>query len=457
MGLPTAGEKFYFEENIRVDFQGSALRRLVPIFGLVVAVVFLPCLARAAESEAMEQPIPEGTVITPQNWQQYKNYMTDGMQALFAGTYNFRFPSNFQMVVDRTHDYHPPQSFIDATEKYSRQVQIVNLPDGRRTISGYVAGLPFPDPKPPLQGWKLLIDTWYAYVPWMLCTADGRFVFEDRLGNISGDQWWLVNRIFSHRSDAGVTPTDPKGEGMYNTQFFQIQKPEQARYTSLLSVYYDDLTRTEDTFLFIPALRRTLRLSSAARCSPALGSDFAIDDTRHSTFNGNPTRFDGRYVGDRGVLEMIKPDPYLSSQDSAFYMPIFYPKPEVGKWEVRNSFVLDVTRIPSESKGYCYGKKRLYIDKQMYDSIWGDIYDENQRLWKVDYDPGGVVVVPGEGPVWSNNGWGVMIDVQNSHLTHVDFGHHGFFVNQDCANADDHDFTDIGRYSSVRGLSQIMQ
>jgi hypothetical protein len=79
------------------------------------------------------------------------------------------------------------------------------------------------------------------------------------------------------------------------------------------------------------------------------------------------------------------------------------------------------------------------------------------KLWKVDYDPGGIVDVPGAGPRWSNNGWGVMIDVQNSHLTHVDFGHHGLFVNQDCGNADGHDFTDIGRYSSVRGLSQIMQ
>jgi Protein of unknown function (DUF1329) len=433
----------------------NAIRNLIA--ALAVVATFVSGAAIAAEPETMSQPIPEGTVITPQNWQQYKSYMTDGMQALFAGTYTMKFPPDFQMVVDKTHSYQPPPSFIQATEKYSPQVKIVDLPGGKHTITNYVAGLPFPNPKPPLQGWKLLMDTWYAYVPWMLCTPDGRFVFEDRLGNISGDQWFLVNRIFSHRSDAGVTPTDPKGEGMYNTQFFQILKPEQARYTSLLSVYYDDLTKTEDTFLFIPALRRTLRLSSAARCSPALGSDFAIDDTRHSTFNGNPTRFDANYVGDRGVLEMIKPDPYLSSLESSFYMPIFYPKPMVGKWEVRDSFVLDVMRVPSESKGYCYGKKRLYIDKQMFDSIWGDIYDENLKLWKVDYDPGGIVDVPGEGPIWSNNGWGVMIDVQNSHLTHVDFGHHGFYVNQDCANAAGNNYTDIGRYSSVRGLSQIMQ
>jgi hypothetical protein len=383
--------------------------------------------------------------------------MTDGLQTLFAGSYYWKFPADFQMIVGKGRHYSPPPSFVEYTNKYSGEVKIVDLPGGRRTLGGYVAGLPFPSPNPPLQGWKLLIDAWYAYTPFMLCTPDGRFVFEDRFGNISSDEWWLVNRLFDHRAASGVSIKDPKSENMYNAQFFEIQKPEQARYTSLLTVYYDDLALPEDTFLFIPALRRTLRLSSAARCSPALGSDFAIDDTRASTFNGNPTRFDADYVGDRSVLEMIQVDVELSAKDASFYMPIFFPKPSVGKWETRDSYMTDVVRVPSERKGYCYGKKRLYIDKEMYRSVWADIYDENLKLWKVDYDPTGQNSVPGEGKIFGNNAWGVMIDIQNAHLTHVDFGHNGFYANQDCANADGHDFTDIGRYSSVRGLSQIMQ
>lgn len=424
------------------------------IFATIVTAALLPTFVLAIETE---QPIPEGAVITPQNWQQYKNYMTDGLQTLFAGTYHWKFPPDFQMRVGRTRHYSPPPTFIDYTNKYSGSVKIVDLSGGRRTLAGYVAGLPFPDPKPPLQGWKLLMDAWYTYTPYMLCTPDGRFVFEDRFGNLSSDEWWLVNRVFDHRAALGVPITDPKNENMYNAQFFQILKPEQARYTSLLTVYYDDLSLQEDTFLFIPALRRTLRLSSAARCSPALGSDFAIDDTRASTFNGNPTRFDAEYVGDRSVLEMIQVDVALSAKDSSFYMPIFFPKPMVGSWETRDSYIDDVMRVPSERKGYCYGKKRLYIDKEVYRSVWADIYDENLKLWKVDYDPTGENLVPGEGKRYGNNAWGVMLDLQNAHITHVDFGHHGFYSNQGCADADGHDFTDIGRYSSVRGLSQIMQ
>ncbi|MGH6679263.1 MAG: DUF1329 domain-containing protein, partial [Bradyrhizobium sp.] len=243
----------------------------------------------------------------------------------------------------------------------------------------------------------------------------------------------------------------------FNTQYFQIITPEQAKYTSLLTIYYDVLSKPEDTFLFIPALRRTLRLSSAARCSPALGSDYSIDDTRHSTFNGNPTRFDGKYMGDRSVLEMININVRLSYEQSSFYMPIFYPKPIIGKWETRDSYILDVRRIPSERAGYCYGKKRLYLDKHMWASVWGDIYDTNMKLWKVDYDPAGLVNVPGEGKIWSNNGWGAMLDVQNGHLTHVDFGPDGFAAGKECASDDGHNFMDVGRYSSVAGLNQIMR
>jgi hypothetical protein len=427
----------------------------------IIAAAFLlimPHMLRAASEEApVYQPIPAGTVITPQNWSQYKQYMTDGLQALFSGRFAWKIPADFQMIIGRGRHYSPPPAFVTNTEKYASLVKIVAIPPDRHTLTGYVAGLPFPNPQEPLKGWKMLMDAWYAYVPHITCTDDGKFVLVDRFGNSSATHWYLINRLFSHISDIGSPIQDPAGPGLFNVQMFDIMLPEQARYTASLTIYYDQLDRNEDTFVFIPALRRTLRLSSAARCSPQAGSDFAIDDTRQSTFNGNPTRFDATYVGDRGVIEMIQADLKMSADPEAFYQPIFYPKPEVGNWEVRDSYMVDVERVPSERAGYCYGRKRLYIDKEVYRSVWADIYDENMHLWKVDYDPTAMIDIPQEGHRWINNGWGVMIDVQNTHLTHVDFGPHGFWANQDCANVNGHNFTDAGQYSSVKGLSQIMR
>jgi len=413
--------------------------------------------AQAAGSS--EEAIPPGTVITPANWQQYKQFMTEGMQALYSGGYNWKFPDDYKIVVGPTKSYPLPETYLDQTKKYASQVKIVTLPDGRHTLEGYVGGIPFPDPQEPMKGWKLLVDDWYAYAPYVLCTDTCALTFEDRFFNITQEEFFFVQRLFSHRGDAGLSVEDPTSPGTYYTEIIEVLEPEQARYTAVLTLYYADLTRSEDTFLFVPALRRSLRLSSAARCSPAIGSDFANDDTRHGAFNGNPTRFDADYLSDRKVLEMPEPDDKLFSLNESFVRPLFFPKPEVGKWEARDSYVIDVRRVPSQRAGYCYGKRILYCDKQVYQSVWADLYDESMKLWKIDYDPQGLIPVPGESRHWTNDGWGIMFDVQNMHLTRVVLsGKHGAVkANDDCKDLDGVDYTDSTRYASVRGLAEIMR
>jgi hypothetical protein len=234
----------------------------------------------------------------------------------------------------------------------------------------------------------------------------------------------------------------------------QILSPEQARYTAVLTIYYLDLSKPEDTFLIIPALRRSLRLSSAARCSPLFGSDVTYDDARHGAFNGNITRFDADYQGDKRVLMMPEYDAAGAQKVENFYTPLFFPRPNLGKWQLRDSWVLNVHRIPSQSQGYCYGKRVLYVDKDVYQSQWADLYDENNKFWKVDFDPQDITPVPGEGAYWTNNGVGGFWDMQNSHLSSVMLP---TAANEDCRNVGGEDFTDLGRWGSVSGLSQIMR
>jgi hypothetical protein len=437
------------------------LRAIRPAFvGALILIVFgvLTSAHDGAVASAGETISP-GTVVTPANWQQYKQFMTDGMQALFGGGYAWKFPNDYQIVVAPTQHYELPPTYLEQTKRYAGQVKIMNLPDGRHTIDGYVGGIPFPNPQEPMKGWKLLVDDWYAYAPYILCANTVSLTFQDRFYNLTQEQSYFVQRLFSHRGDAGLTIDDPTSPGTYYTEIIGVLEPEQARYTTVLTLYYADLTRSEDTFLFVPALRRSIRLTAAARCSPAIGSDFANDDTRHGAFNGNPTRFDAEYLGDRRILEMPQPDDKLFSNIDKFVRPLFFPKPEVGKWEARDSYMIDVRRVPSQRAGYCYGKRILYCDKEVYQSIWADLYDENMKLWKIDYDPQGLIDVPGEGRRWTNDGWGIMFDVQNMHLTWVVLsGQHGAVkANSDCKNLDGVDYTDANRFSSVRGLSEIMR
>ncbi len=435
----------------RLVFISTVLGTAIFILGSVM----LPANARAAGSEAA---IPPGTVITEANWQQYKGFMTPSMQAMWAGTYDWKFGPNYQMVVGETMHYDSPPQFKKYTEQYSGQVQIETLPDGRHILKNYVAGLPFPNPQEPMKGWKILANDWFAYVPAVICNDSSGQVFRDRMGNVSSNEIIVSLHIYDHVGDPGVPITDPHNPGVYYTEYFELTKPEQARYTAILTMYYTDQTKNEDTFLFVPALRRTLRLSSAARCSPVFGSDATNDDTRHGAFNGNITKFDATWLGDAKVIAQPDPDVIKSGDMNQFIPPLYFPKPDIGKWEVRDVDVIDARHVPSLRAGYCYGKRVLYCDKESHNAKWAELYDENMKLWKIFYDPQGLVKTS-EGSYWTNAAWGNIIDVQNVHETFVHLsGPSGpFRANADCTNVSGLNLTDSGRYGSVRGLSEIMR
>ena len=367
---------------------------LSTLFSIWLACSIIPGIAYAAESEA---PIPPGTVITEQNWQQYKEYMTPGLQYLWAGTYTWKLGPNVQFVIGPTQHYPEPPIYQKYTEQYASQVKIETLPDGRHMLQGYVAGLPFPNPQDPMKGWKILANDWYAYVPHIICNDASGQVFRDRMGNVTLISLCWCCGFMITSPIPGVPIRNTEGAGLYYTEYFELTKPEQARYTAVLTIYYQDQTRNEDTFLFVPALRRTLRLSSAARCSPVFGSDATNDDTRHGAFNGNITKFDADYLGEKQVLEMPNPDPIKSGFIENFVPPMYFPKPEIGKWEVRKVDVINAHRVPSLKAGYCYGSRVLYCDKESHNAMWDELYDENMKLWKVSYDPQGLVKVPKAG------------------------------------------------------------
>ncbi|MBF6567856.1 MAG: DUF1329 domain-containing protein [Candidatus Binataceae bacterium] len=424
------------------------------VFALVTIMGWSPA------TWAAEPTVPPGTVINMQNWQQYKQFMPDGMQEMFKGTYFWKFPPDFQMVVGNSHHYPPPKTFQEYTEKYSKDVKIVDLPDGRHTISGYVSGLPFPNPEEPNKGYKLLVDNWFAYVPYLQC-GNTKTGLQDRFHNMYMENVIFVYRRLSHIGDAGMPITDPKAQGMDYSEYVMVTAPEQARYTTDLTIYYQDYTRPEDTFLFIPALRRSLRLSTAARCTPFIGTDLTLDDPRVNGFNGGIARFDAKYLKDQSVFASIKQD-YMKADDwqNNFYQPAFIQKPSLGKFELRDTWVVDVRRIPSQRAGYCYGKRIMWVDKETMMSLWNDIYDATMKPWKFTVNPVVATAIPGEGLHPTPNGYATWWDIQNDHMTVWSFrvpNGNATEANADCKSYYGENMDDIGKFSTAAGLASVMR
>src|SRR5215472_7530514 len=77
------------------------------------------------------EPIPPRTTISMQNWQQYRQFMPDGMAALFEGRYAWKMPPDVSLEVGPTVIHLLPRNYLAATEKYAGQVQLQGeLPDG---------------------------------------------------------------------------------------------------------------------------------------------------------------------------------------------------------------------------------------------------------------------------------------------------------------------------------------
>jgi hypothetical protein len=427
---------------------------------LIAAIMAVILVLSTSVVRAEESAVPPGTVITSQNWQQYKQYMPKGMAAMFAGTVYWKFPQDIQFEVGPTVHYAPPKPYLDNTEKYSRQVNIINLPNGGHSITGYVAGLPFPNPTEPLKGWKLLVDNWYTYVPYNLCTAGWYFMFEDRLHNISHDTGILVYRRLSFISDVGSPINDPHAQGVDYAEFLQLITPEQARYTTELTLYYTNPAKAEDQFLFIPSLRRSLRVSSQARCSPLFGSDYTYDDTRTGDFNGGIARFDAAYLGEKDILAFMPEQNDAAFADLNNYYPnLSFPKPALGKWQLRSTWKIDIHRVPSEARGYCYSRRVNYMDKDLYVGVWGDLYDSQGKLWKSTYSPIWNASLPGEGKHMVFGGASTIWDQQAEHLSLTIFenAQDRLMYSQDCSNYHGTDYNNVRKYSSISGLAEILR
>lgn len=427
-----------------------------------VAAATAPATPAAADAAAAAAPdpaaIPPGTRITMQNWSQYRQFMPDGMVDLFVGKYSWKMPADVAMEIGPTVIHPLPKTYLDATEKYRGQTQIVELPDGGLTLANYHGGLPFPGPEEPHKGWKILANFWYRYFPHIVVNDSNNLGFMCTLnsfGAVNCVKGMWEYRQQSFNTDPGVPETLPGGEGKYYTTWFMTVEPEQARYFANLLISYTDMTRPQTTYVFKPALRRAEQISAAARCASE-GSDTTPDDSFFG-FNGNPPLFDSKLVAERRIIDQLDIGTAGANLPEDYDMPLGWPKPSWGKWEVRDAYELDLRRVASQANGYCYGKRLIYLDKQFYGALWEDLYDDKMKLWKIALLQPIVMRVPQLG-LQSSAG------AQVSHFWNIQADHatfsgpndgHGYnvIINDDVPKQ----YLDLERYTTPGGLNEIMR
>jgi Protein of unknown function (DUF1329) len=440
------------------------IARTLTILVVMLLSALSPTLVRAQDgvpsgksptvAAGTDSPNAVGATITMQNWQNYRDYMPDGMIALFQGKYFWKMPADAAMPIGPTIIHPLPRTYLEATEKYAGQVKLVELPNGGLTLDGYTAGRPFPNPAEPHRGWKILANLWFRYLPHLTVDTNGVVCTMDSDNNISCKAGMKVYRQLAFNTDPGVARNIPGATGEFFTQYETVKEPEQERYTTVLTISYTDLTRQEDVYVFIPALRRYQPMSPMARCSADLGTDETPDDRRYG-FNSNLTRLKAELIGEKKILGLLDYQMPAGRFPANYDMPLGWPKASWGKWQLRDVYVVGVTKLDN-SGGHCLGKRVVYVDKATYAPLWEDLYDKDLKPWRFVGIFPRTLDVPGLGPQATSNSmvYGFW-DVKYSHATIFAEPAEGepFYINEQAPK----DFFDLARFTTPGGLSQIMR
>lgn len=352
------------------------------------------------------------SVITAENMRQYAKLLSPGLEwALVNG---------LRMRVVEPRRIEMPRPYREATEKYAGQVRMG--PDKVRLFN-YAAGQPFPhiDPNDPDAAMKIMWNYYYGFG--ITDDLDAR-LFDADTGSIGRNRGMDVERhyIIDHlrrlhyngRLYVDPKPELPNPEGYRAKQSLHpLLEPYDLKGVGGTFYRYLDPDRQDDSWIYLPQLRRVRRLSTAQRSDALFGQDTDVDS--YFGYDGHIAWMTYRLLGERPILGIMH----------ARNVPVKWQEPEDWifdeVWEPREVWVIEAK---SKFSQYAYGKRILFIDKQGWVVTHSDIYDRAGQLWKVwinmwsakkEAIPGARISVYEDEMLFTHAI--VMIDTQLSHAT----------------------------------------
>jgi hypothetical protein len=402
------------------------------------------CGAITIEESRERLKLPEdvqvhpGDVITAKDADRVKNLISPGVHWLVSHGMGMK-------IIEHTPRPDPP-AYAAATEKFHAQVRLT--PEGLLDESTYVAGRPFPmiDPNDPQAAIKIM----YNFERTQYFTDDlTSKLFDAETGQISGDgahQEFRSERHFIFdslralkyigRTEQAPLPAMPNPDKVLaKGGSYPIIEPFDLKGVGGLSYRYLDPKKYDDTFLYLPTLRRVRRLSTAQRSDALFGQDIDLDSV--GGYAGQIPWFDWKLLAHRNGLavghgEHLPPAPCKEDGGMAF----------CDAWELGKGYVIEGT---PKLSGYAYSKRIIYIDAESFLITYTDVYDHRGELWKTAVNYGRFDKKPNpkaalEYPFARTFLYGfVMVDVQSKHVTRAALPGMGFpdepgwYVNQGSA------------------------
>ena len=346
-----------------------------------------------ANQEAQPQFV-EGDVITYDKADLIRPFIPEEQQD------DLIFPG-MEMTIKDAGDLSPAEAFQTATKKYYGTATLAD----NGAIGNYQAGMPF-DPEnftagSKDDGWKQVWNWTFRWnndglkindVHWVWVRKGGDHDKHEVMSTSGGkySEYYTGGGTFervlagpyqrvimSHRADlpeSGYRMNNGKGFAK-NTNFREytgFTSPFDIAGTAFLILRYDDVMKADDSWAYIPSLRRVRRISVEVKSDSLLGTDHTLED--FYGFNGRPMEHTWEYVGTANLLAVIR----SKHTDTVFYGPNGWaPKDD---WALRK---VDVLRMYPGRANHPYSTKFIYMDRQSTEALYANAFDKAGELWKI--------------------------------------------------------------------------
>ena len=360
--------------------------KLMAVLALFGALALPTGPSQAAEEDSVgpSASFQEGDVLGFDDIPKLRDFLPEE----FWVNRDFFFYEGMQLEIGPfQRDYAESKQMHDATEAHHGSVRIG--PDN--SLQGYVAGRAFPSDQidcstDPQAGTKIM---------WSFQTGPGGngrasfyYSYWDRGEELplyyegTGGGVQLAHRIEpSYLANGGDIFRNEKRKSANGVE---VVAPFDARGIMLLTYRYKSAdgprsqAKNDDTWVYVPTLRRVRRISSAQRTDSISGTDFTMDDLR--SFNGIVPQYEWECLGE---MDMIAPGntkvtgyPYDPDHNFGPYGLSFADD----RWEVRRVWKV---RMTPKNEDHPYLYKDIYIDQQTYVPHYSFAYDRKQELWKI--------------------------------------------------------------------------
>lgn len=185
-------------------------------------------------------------------------------------------------------------------------------------------------------------------------------------------------------------------DGLEKYTLFVARSPYDIAGAAIMTWRYLDPLKQDNTFAYLPAIRRVRRMSSGNRSDAMFGSDAAVDDA--GGFDGKVTSMEWKFVRQQealipfasGKLSRIVKHPMGGWRSSGDLSVMVYGYEKEGwtgaSWAPVNWVWVKKPVVVLEAKAkdpyYNYGVQRLWVQTETWGVAYKSIYDKAGAYWK---------------------------------------------------------------------------